>query len=206
MTPCMTPPSPQGKTRRLIAVSCGIQVGPTVQRSHPFSRGSCATQPRRAHLPRLALHPRVQQRERIPPPSPDGQPMYSTPVLWSLCLACVYWGRDETCSLSNHPELQECKVDQAKTRIAEAKTQFFPEGRAPPALAEPPGFWDPFWTNIPIWSEGPCAHPRAVTLLLFRATPKLRTRSRRCKVLQGRNGSRPNKQDYYTYFEIPAEK
>ena len=50
---------------------------------------------------------------------------------------------------------------QAKTLIAEAKTQFFSEGRAPLALAEPPGFWDPFRTNIPVRSEGSCP-PRVV--------------------------------------------
>ena len=34
--------------------------------------------------------------KRIPPPSPDGQPRYSTLQSESLCVACVYWGRDET--------------------------------------------------------------------------------------------------------------
>ena len=58
----MTPPSPQGETRRLIAVSCGIQVGPRVQRSHLSLED--LRNARVALLPRLALHPRVQQRER----------------------------------------------------------------------------------------------------------------------------------------------
>ena len=62
----MTPPSPQGETRQLIAVSCGIQVGPTVQRYLPVSRGSCANA-------RVALSPEllgsrctlVQQRANV---------------------------------------------------------------------------------------------------------------------------------------------
>ena len=52
---------------------------------------------------------RVHSEQRIPPPSPDGQPMYSTPVCVTLFSLCVLGpGRDastrvETCSLSNHP-------------------------------------------------------------------------------------------------------
>jgi len=45
--------------------------------------------------PRTA--PSVCTSENVnPPPSPNGQPMYSTTSLCSKCLACVYWGRDET--------------------------------------------------------------------------------------------------------------
>ena len=56
----MIPPSPQGETRRLIAVSCGIQVGPTVQGSLLVSRGSCASK-RVALSPWLARHSLAQR-------------------------------------------------------------------------------------------------------------------------------------------------
>ena len=111
----MTPPSPQ-ETRRLIAVSCGIQVGPRVQRSHPVSRGFCATQScapssfadrtatiasrvHHHHAPAKNVNP--PRPPPAPPPYPNGQPMLyvhsthqSVFTVFSLCVLGPAPGRD----------------------------------------------------------------------------------------------------------------